>query len=314
MPVNALPDLNTRQLRAVLAVAEYRSFIAAAAFLRVSQPALTRTIKQIESTLGLPLFLRTTRHVEITPAGKEFAALAERLINDLKIGVGGMRRHGGDQRGQIIVSSVLSLAGAVLPSLIADYSRRFPGIEIHLREGIQSTVVDDVRAGVADFGIGYLDGLPDAFVAESLGIERFHVVLPPKHPLARRSRIEIGALKDATFVSFPVDSRTRRVVDRAATAAGFAPRYAVTVNRLPTLLSLVRNGVGIAIVPASECPPVSDRTLLSRPLAGAGLTCRLGIMRLRERELGSAAGSFLAVARDWIRILKSGRAHARRRA
>ena len=77
MQANSSPEVNSRQLRAVLAVAEYRSFIAAAAFLKTSQPALTRTIKQIEGALGASLFSRSTRQVSITEAGKEFAALAE---------------------------------------------------------------------------------------------------------------------------------------------------------------------------------------------------------------------------------------------
>src|SRR5262245_32297457 len=88
---SSLPEVNSRQLRAVLAVAEYRSFIAAAAFLKTSQPALTRTIKQIEAIVGASLFSRSTRQVSITEAGKEFAALAERLLNDLKIGIENMR-------------------------------------------------------------------------------------------------------------------------------------------------------------------------------------------------------------------------------
>src|SRR5258706_331078 len=82
-------------------------------------------------------------------AGKEFTALAERLLADLKISIESIRDLAGRPRGQIIVTSVLSLANAVLPTLIADYNRRFPGIEIHLREGFYSAVRDEVRSGVA---------------------------------------------------------------------------------------------------------------------------------------------------------------------
>src|SRR5262249_3002930 len=112
---SSLPEVNSRQLRAVLAVAEYRSFIAAAAFLKTSQPALTRTIKQIEAIVGASLFSRSTRQVSITEAGKEFAALAERLLKDLKIGIENMRELAEQRRGQIIVASVMSLAHFALP-------------------------------------------------------------------------------------------------------------------------------------------------------------------------------------------------------
>src|SRR3954464_8093909 len=72
MPRHVFPDLSSRQLQAVLAVATYRSFVAAASSLKISQPALTRTIKLIETELGVPLFSRSTRQVTVTDAGKEF--------------------------------------------------------------------------------------------------------------------------------------------------------------------------------------------------------------------------------------------------
>ena len=168
MARDIFPNLSSRQLNAVLAVVEYRSFVAAASSLKMSQPALTRTIKQIETELGVLLFSRSTRQVTITDAGKEFAALAERLLNDLKISVESMRELADQPRGQIVVASVVSLANAVLPTLIADYSREFPGIEVHLREGLHSVVRDEVRGGLADFGIGYIDDVPKSFITENL--------------------------------------------------------------------------------------------------------------------------------------------------
>jgi DNA-binding transcriptional LysR family regulator len=312
---DAYPDLSARQLGAVLALAEFRSFVAAANALKMSQPALTRTIQQVEAELGVPLFVRSTRQVSVTQAGKEFAAHAERLLNDLKISVASMRELADRPRGQIVVASVVSLANAVLPTLIAGYSRKFPGIEIHLREGLHDVVRDDIRSGLADFGIGYVDDPPEAFIAESLGTETFFAVLPKRHPLALRKQIDVRALSAVPLVSFPPDSRTRRVVDAAAAAEGLRLRYLMTTNRLPTLHGLVRNGVGLAVVPAIERPPVGDPDLVSRPLAGPRLSCQIGIMRLRERELTPAAGEFLAVVRGWLRTFRrgaSGRGGARR--
>jgi DNA-binding transcriptional LysR family regulator len=296
-----IPSLSSKQLRAVLAVAEYRSFVAAASSLKMSQPALTRTIKQIETELGVSLFYRSTRQVAITDAGKEFAAFAERLLNDLKISVANMREMADRPRGQVVVASVLSLANAVLPTLIAAYSRRFPGIEVHLREGLHGAVRDEVRGGLADFGIGYTDDLPGAFVAETLGVETFHVILPRDHALARRRQIELPALVGAPLVSFPPEARTRRIVDGAAGAAGLSLQYVMTTNRLPTLHGLVRNRVGLAVVPVSERPSPDDRDLISRALKGRRLTCPIGVMRLRERELSPAATEFLTVVRKWLR-------------
>jgi DNA-binding transcriptional LysR family regulator len=284
MSRHVFPDLSSRQLQAVLALAKYRSFVAAASALKISQPALTRTIKLIEIELGVPLFSRSTRQVTVTDAGKEFAALAERLLNDLRIGAENVREMAAHPRGQIAVASVVSLAGAVLPSLIADYSRRFPGIELHLREGLHNMVTDEIRNGLADFGIGYVDDVPRSFVTEDLGVETFHLVMRQDNVLARRTRIGLPALADVPFVSFPPESRTRHVVDRAAATAGLSFRYVTTTNRLPTLHGLVRNRVGLAVVPKSERPSPDDPDLTSLSLVGQGLACRVGIMRLRDRE------------------------------
>jgi DNA-binding transcriptional LysR family regulator len=298
---SSLPDVNSRQLRAVLAVAEYRSFIAAAAFLKTSQPALTRTIKQIEGTLGTSLFSRSTRQVSITEAGKEFAALAERLLNDLKIGIENLRGVSEQQRGQIIVASIMSLAHVALPIIIAEYNRRFPGIEIHLREGVQGNVQDDVRSGLADFGVGYVADMPEPFTTERLGEEAFHVVLPSRHRLARAKEIELKVLKDVTLVSLPTDSRTRRIIDGAAATAGFSFRHAVTVNQFATLYSFVRNGVGLTIVPSGARPPANDRGLVSRPLIRPRVSREIGILRFRERELTPAADGLLALVKQRLR-------------
>ena len=306
MKRDTFPNLSSRQLRAVLAVAEYRSFVAAANALKISQPALTRAIQQIETELEVPLFSRSTRQVTITDAGQEFVSFAERWLNDLKISVENMRELAEQPRGQIVVASVVSLANAVLPTLIADYSRRFPRIEIHLREGLHSVVRDEVRGGLADFGIGYLDDSPKSFITEELGLETFQVVLRRDGALARRRQIELQALADTSMVSFPTESRTRRILDDAAAAAGLSFRYLMTTNRLPTLHGLVRNGVGLAVVPASERPSPDDPDLISRPLIGRRLACPIGIMRLQERELSPPAAEFLAVVRRWLRESRGG--------
>lgn len=297
MPHQALPDIGPRQLLAVVAVAQYRSFVAAATALKMSQPAITRIIKQVEAELGAPLFTRSTRHVSVTEFGKEFAAFADRLLSDLKINIAHMRRLAEQPRGRIVVSSVFSPATAMLPSLIAGYHRRFPGIEIHLREGLHSAVRDDVRSGLADFGLGFAEDVLGTFVTEQLGIERLHVVLPAGHELARKSKLTLSALTGQPLVSFPPESMTRRLVDSAAAAQGWSLHYVVTTNRLATLHGLVRNRIGLAVVPASERPPEKDPNLITRPLIGRSLSCRICLMRLRERELTPAAAAFMALAR-----------------
>lgn len=294
------PDVGSRQLEAVLALAEYGSFVAAAARLRLSQPALTRMVKRLEAELGVRLFDRSTRRVEITAAGRAFAAVAERMLNDLGITVQSVREAAQEGRGLVVVSSVMSVAGGLLPRMIAAYRDDRPGVEIHVREGIYATILDDVRSGVADFGISYVDELPDFAVGTALGREIFYAVVPSRHKLANRRRVTLAELAAHPIVALPTESRTRRTIDAAAVAAGLQLRQRVIVTQIATLLALIAAGVGVGVVPggATRGPlPPGVRVI---PLAGSKLVRRMGLITLRGRELTpAAAGLFSLVRREW---------------
>jgi DNA-binding transcriptional LysR family regulator len=292
-----LPELNLRQLAAVRAVAEYRSFIAAAAHLGISQPALSLAIKRLEQTLELSLFLRTTRQITITAAGREFVAMAERVLNDMKLGMKSLRELGERSRGQVIVTSLVPVS---MSNVVAEYRRRFPGIEIQLREGYQEDVTREVQTGLADFGIGDIGDLPETHLTERLGVQELWVMLRHDHPLARTQRVEFKALRDIDMVSLPIESSTRRSIDAAATASGFALRHVVTVGLPITLINLVVSGTGVAVVPA--WPRKLHPSLVQRRLVRPRLLSTIGIMRLRDRELSPAAAGLLALSRQRLRI------------
>jgi len=297
-----LPDISARQLEAVLALAEYGSFVAAAARLRLSQPTLTRAIKRLETALGVRLFDRSTRRVQITAAGREFAAVAERMLNDLGITVQSVREVAEERRGLVVLSTIMSVAGGVLPSIVAAYRADRPGVEIHIREGVHATVLEDVRSGVADFGIGYVDELPDFVVGTALGRETFCAVMPVRHRLAGRRKVSLADLASETIVALPTGSRTRRTIDAAAATVGVPLRQMVVVTQLATMLAFVGAGVGVGLVPRGTTRGPLARGLRAVPLSEPRLVHRLGLIALREREPTPAASGLLAfLRREWAR-------------
>jgi len=298
MTPSGTPDLTSRQLRTILALAEYGSFIAAASLLKTSQPAVTRTVKHVEEVLGIKLFDRNTRSVQITDAGKEFAAVAARILNDLKITLRSMRELSDQRRGQIIISSIMSVANGKLPGLVSAYRLDHPGIELHVRDGVHGTVIEDVRSGAADFGITYLDDLPDPFVSVRVGSEAFTVVLPRNHELARKRSLSLSDLKGAPLVSLPSDSRTRRVIDGAASSVGLTLNHVVTVSQFATMLGFVRAGIGLAIAPKSGVASFLGRELSAVPIRGRPLARDLGIVTLKEREPSPAANGLMSLLRQ----------------
>lgn len=297
MNIGRIPDIGARQLAAVLAVAENGSFVAAAAQLHMSQPALTRTIKRVEDVLGVRLFERTTRVVRPTDAGREFVAVAQRIANDLKITAQSMRELADQLRGQVIVSAIMSVANGVLPGAIAAYRQQRPGIEIHIRDGIHGSVIEDVKSGAADFGINYLQDTPPDIATSRLGVGIFDLVASRSSDLARSGRTSIcfDDLRDVALVSMPPDSQTRRVLDATAALRGIPLRHTVVVSQIPTLLTFVRAGVGVGLVPSASITGDLGEDLVRLSVREPQISLDIGILRLAERALSPAAEGLLQV-------------------
>ncbi|WP_243700857.1 LysR family transcriptional regulator [Paralcaligenes ureilyticus] len=279
-------------------MAECGNFIAASLTLNMSQPALTRTVQRVEQQIGVALFRRSTRHVEITPAGQEFVAVALRILDDLRISLTNMREIADEQRGQVIVSAVMSVAHTSLARMVARYRTDRQGVEVHIREGLHGTVLEDVRSGIADLGITYIDEVHPALDCIPLGSEALHVVLPVGHPLAGQRGIPFIKLRGLQLVSLPRESRIRRIADLAATSAGFSLMHSVSVTQFATLIQFVLAGVGIAIVPGGALPEALSAGLAARPIVQPSISRELGVITLRNRSLAPAASSFLDLIRQ----------------
>lgn len=302
MALPDIPDLSTRQIQAVLAVAEYRSFIAAAAYLRISQPALTRTIQRIEDVLGIALFNRTTRSVEVTQAGREFMAMAERILNDLKLSSRSLRELIDEKRGQVILSSIMSIANSRLPEVIAAYRVSRPAIEIYVREGVHGQALEEVRGGAADFGLSYIEDLPAGLKAEPLGEEFFYLALPEGHPLTALKQVALTDLVNVPMVGLPQNAQTRRIIDGTAAIQQISLTYSVTVTQSPTMMKFVSKGVGPAIVPFGTTIGRRDDGIVYRPLHAPRIRRRFGIVMLEDRTPSPAAQGLLeAIRTTWMR-------------
>ena len=252
---------------------------------RISQPALTRTLKRLETQLGVRLFERSTRRVQITAAGREFAAVAERMLNDLGITVQSVREVAQERRGLVVISCVMSVAGGRLPRMIAAYRGDRPGVEIHVREGVHAVDPRAMCAAASPISASAMStSCPTSRSARRWAAR-------PSMPSCRRATsLPAGAASawpsspTHPIVALPTESRTRRTIDAAAVTAGLQLRQRVVVNQIATLLALVGAGVGVGVVPRGATRGPLGRGLRFIPLAEPKLVRRLGLIALRERE------------------------------
>lgn len=291
-----IPDLSVRHLRAIVALARFESFVAAATYLRVSQSGLTRLIQQAERLIGVQLFHRGSRKVLRTDAGEVIVQVAGRILGDLALQIQSARVLDGELRGQITISSLMSISHRVLPRALMSFRREHPNIHVHVREGLGDDVHDDIRRGQVDFGIANVEGVPDSLSIAAAAEEACYLVVPKGHPMASMKHVRLDKLGDEQLISMPPEAGLRKAIDMAANSQGIALHHSIIINQFGSLFDFVSNGLGIAIVPAVALPPDGQDGIVVKPLRPK-ISRRIGILHLKDRPLSSVAAAFLDIFR-----------------
>jgi DNA-binding transcriptional LysR family regulator len=288
-----------RQLRYAAAVARHKHFTRAARECLVAQSALSAQVRRLEAELGVALFVRTSRRVELTQAGRLVAERAGRVLAELEALQGELDELAGVVRGRVTLGSMPALGELDLPGLLVDFHALHPQVEVRLREGTAGEVVawlqrDELDAAYASVTA---EELPPELALRRLRDDELVVAAAPDDPLAALDAVDAAALRERELIAFRPDSALRQLVDRALGAAGVAPRVAFESHELETMRALASRGLGVALLPRSfaEAPgwPVAVRSLappVRRPVALAWRAAR---------RRGPAAEAFLAFARGY---------------
>jgi DNA-binding transcriptional LysR family regulator len=268
-----------RHLRYFVAVAEECHFGRAAERLHMAQPPLSQQIRQLESALGVELFKRTTRKVELTPAGALLLERARRILADVEIAAVDVGRAERGELGRLAVGFTGSATYELLPRLAAALRSELPGVELELHgEMLTPAQVEALLVGTLDVGLLRPPvGSPDLAV-QVIRREPLVAVLPSDHPSARRRSVRLGDLASEPFVSYPSHFRSvvHDAVEMACGKAGFSPIIVQEVGETATLVSIVAAGVGVALVPASV-QHLQITGAVYRPLAGRAEEVALAI-------------------------------------
>ena len=297
MQPSSIPGLNVRELHALVVIAHFGSLVGAAAFLQTSVSGLSRTVSRVEKAVGVRLFTRSTRRVELTSAGREFIAVSERVLGDLRIAVGGLRELATEQRGLVIISTLPIVVQRTLPELVRKFREHRPQVDVQVRAGYSGAIVDDVVGGVADFGIISGDLAPPHLERVDLRRESLYVVVPDGHPLGHENTpIRLAQLDQVPLILPPQDSRTRVLIEGAAAAANIVLRHAIQVPGFPEIVEFARAGIAPGIVPAGALPQPLPPGVHARLLSAPALAITVSMIRLAGRDMSPAAASFWALA------------------
>jgi DNA-binding transcriptional LysR family regulator len=293
-----LPDL--WQLRYFMAVAEHLHFGRAAAALHISQPPLSRAIRGLEERLGVALFLRNRRRVELTPAGARLLDEARRTVGQLERAVLELRGMAAGEVGRLRIGFVSLADYGVLPQLLKAYKAARPSVQLALREMLSPEQSLALAAGELDFGL-LLPPVAEAEGLEHLVVqrERFVVALPARHRLAApRGPLAMSELAGESFVMVPreIAPGLYDIVSGLAARAGFSLNVAQEAIQMQTVVSLVSSGLGAAVVPGSVAN-LGRRGVVYRKLADKHPILELWLA-WRSGSMGAAASELIAQARN----------------
>jgi DNA-binding transcriptional LysR family regulator len=241
-----------RHLRYFRAVGEELHFGRAADRLHIAQPPLSQQIRQLEREIGVALLTRTTRSVELTPAGRAYLQRAVEILDAVDEAGSQARRIAAGVEGRLAIGCVGSATYSLLPQLVRALGESLPGVEVSVRgEMLVPTQIDALLSGDIDLALLRPPVNQDRIVAETVRRDRLLAALPADHHLAGRAEVTPGDLRDEAFVVHAGHGRSvmSNVVAAACADAGFVPRIRQEVSETSTLVTLVAAGLGVAIVP-----------------------------------------------------------------
>ncbi|AWN14560.1 LysR family transcriptional regulator [Salinisphaera sp. LB1] len=245
--------MDFRQLRYFVVLAETLHFGRAAERLHITQPPLSRQIAALEAKLSVPLFTRHSRHVELTPAGADYYRHAVRLLADAERAGESARATAAGAMGTLRLGFAMYAAFSLLPRLVRRFSDAHPRITLSLEEMLPRDTEQALLEQRIDVGLGMPMGRPGPLDYRPLLHEPLCAVLPADHALAGGATVDVRRLAGEPFVTLPRTTAPslHEAVLACCSAHGFAPSIRLETHLQQTIVSLVAEGLGVALVPAS---------------------------------------------------------------
>jgi DNA-binding transcriptional LysR family regulator len=287
------PEL--RLLRYFVAVAEELHFGRAAERLHISQPSLSRGIRDLERMLDTDLFTRTKRRVRLTDAGRMLFDEAPRALAEVERSLEETRRVGRGEVGELRLGFLPSATIALVPALVRASRAAFPGVRLRLLEMLDDPQLEALHERRIDLGLLRTRESSDELAFEPLQGERLCVVVARDHRLAGRRRVRYADLRDEDLILWPRQGapETFDAVIEACRSAGFSPKVIQEATSAYTIIGLVSAGVGVSVL-AGSYDARSGSDVVFVPISGSETTLYLA---WRPDEPSAARDNLVAVAR-----------------
>ncbi|HUE11021.1 MAG TPA: LysR family transcriptional regulator [Steroidobacteraceae bacterium] len=246
---------NLNELQFFVQVSETQSFTKAAKRLGVPKSSVSRAILKLENRLGVRLVERTTRRVALTEAGELLVVRARRILAELDAAGADLRALTGIQTGHVLIGAIHTMGPVDLSLALGSFHERHPGVELTVREESSEELAELLRADELD--LAFLS-VTERIESRGIGFqplvsEELVAIVPRSHRLGGRRRVRMRELAGERFIAYREGARLRELLISAGHAAGFEPQIALESNESQLIRRLVARGLGVALVPRSDC-------------------------------------------------------------
>lgn len=291
-------DFSSRQLRGFLLVAQHHNFTRAAEALYITPPGLSLLIRELEHQIGFRLFDRTTRHVALTAEGRRLVGVARRALEDLDAALSRIGRTATEASHTLSIGAGQLVAANILPQAINEFRRQRPEVRIDVCDADPATILDRVRGGALDMGLGLYGHTPG--IRRTLFFRFYLMVIRTDGQTSpRRNTTTWSALKGERLI-VPSPAPLRTLIETHLANAGVTARPAMVLNRLDTLIAMVEAGEGTGIVPSMTLPVCQRRHVLMSRLINPAVPMDFFQIRNRSRKLSVVAEEFSTFLQGYI--------------
>lgn len=280
-------NISQRQLRMFVVTARLGNISRASEELHISQPALTRALKEFESQISTVLFERTTRRLALTPEGERFLPTAQRLLNDLTEAAGRLRAQASDVQGTVTLAVGTAFGALVLPHVLRPLAARYPGMRLRLLDDTSAGITRRVVHAEADLGIGSLSGDTSALLCQKLLTAPLGVLANPAH-FALKASAAARDLAALPLLKEGPDTSIMQLLRLHGSSLVAQMDGGVEVSSLSIQLAMAQAGVGVAVLSALGASHPQARGMRFVPLRPA-VRREVFLQQRRDRPLSATA-------------------------
>ncbi|WP_456297035.1 LysR family transcriptional regulator [Vibrio sp. AK197] len=287
-------NINARQIQSFIRVAQLGSFTEAAELLHMTQPSLSHQIRQLEHTLRIKLFERTTRRVVLTEAGQTFLPAAERILTRLESALRDMHSLADGHTGRVSFAALLTVGASLIPAAMAEFQRQHPKVTLEYLEESDEPIYQQVINGDIDFGIGAMPRQVEDIIFSPIYKDYLYFVCSPRHPLAEYSEVSWHEIVQSPFIAMKTGTSMRNLMEQGFSMTSVPMEPVQTAIYQSTILGMVACDLGVSVVPSSMKLMFERNDVCLIPIKER-LFRDIGLMVAQKRPLSKAAQELVNV-------------------